>query len=99
MNYKGIETEEITEGQFLQLPRMGRKSLAEAKSLGASFREPVDSDFDPTKGGVYVRSKVRRDRDEDGMFAAIPKVSRPPVEEKPLPVDQYGNVLDGEEMI
>ena len=98
MDYKGIETENYTEGQFLQLPRMGRKSLAEAKAAGARFREVIESDFDPTKGGVYVRSKVRRDRDEDGMFTAIPKVSRPPAIGEPLPVDQYGNVLDGEEM-
>ena len=99
MDYKGIETENYTEGQFLQLPRMGRKSLIEAKAMGAKFRLPVESDFDPTRGGVYIRSKVRRDRDEDGWFTAIPKLSQTRAEKEQPPTDPWGNPLDGDEMI
>jgi len=58
MLYKGIETENYREDEFIRLPRLGKKSLEEAKRVGAKFAPdlPDDNRFDPTAKGAPMKT-------------------------------------------
>ena len=115
MKYRGIETENITEGEFLRLPRVGRSTLHALKARGAKFAPTPDYTPVRPKGRLAEAEKynpslqavVRRERG-DGMYTYIPGRPKKPSRETDSqgnPVgttyDAYGNPIfgNGEENI